>query len=51
MEIDSSEPEYSEARRLIEFLNNFLPIDSKEIPANSIIREFIGGSCFTSNKP
>lgn len=46
MEIDSSEPEYSEARRLIEFLNNFLPIDSKEIPANSIIREFIGGSCF-----
>ncbi|WP_265444919.1 nucleoside kinase [Acetivibrio straminisolvens] len=46
MEIDSSEPEYSEARRLIEFLSNFLSIDTKEIPANSIIREFIGGSCF-----
>lgn len=45
-DIDASEPEYSEARRLIEFLRNFLPIESKEIPANSIIREFIGGSCF-----
>lgn len=46
MEIDQSQPEYSEAKRLIEFLGNFLPIDSKEIPTNSIIREFIGGSCF-----
>lgn len=46
MEIDQSQPEYSEAKRLIEFLSNFLPIDSKEIPTNSIIREFIGGSCF-----
>jgi uridine kinase len=45
-DVDSSYEEYSEARRLIEFLQNFLPIDSKEIPANSIIREFIGGSCF-----
>ncbi|HHX18703.1 MAG TPA: nucleoside kinase [Clostridium sp.] len=46
MEIDQSQPEYSEAKRLIEFLGNFLSIDSKEIPTNSIIREFIGGSCF-----
>jgi uridine kinase len=38
--------EYSEARRLLEFLSYFLPIDSREIPMNSIIREFIGGSCF-----
>jgi len=45
-DIDRSQPEYSEAKRLIEFLTNFVPIDSKEIPANSIIREFIGGSCF-----
>jgi uridine kinase len=45
-EVDSSKPEYSEAKRLIEFLSYFLPIESKEIPANSIIREFIGGSCF-----
>jgi len=45
-EIDNSAEEYSEARRLIEFLSYFLPIDSKDVPANSIIREFIGGSCF-----
>jgi uridine kinase len=45
-DINSSQPEYSEARRLIEFLTNFVPIESKEVPLNSIIREFIGGSCF-----
>lgn len=45
-EIDDSYPEYSEAKRLIEFLSNFLPIDHHEIPTNSIIREFIGGSVF-----
>jgi len=45
-EISTVQPEYSEARRLIEFLSYFLPIESKEIPFNSIIREFIGGSCF-----
>lgn len=44
--INGSFREYSEARRLIEFLSYFLPIDSREIPMNSIIREFIGGSCF-----
>lgn len=46
MEIDNSSVEYSEARRLIEFLSYFLPIDAKDVPANSIIREFIGDSCF-----
>lgn len=45
-EITQSYEEYSEARRLIEFLGYFLEIESKEIPLNSIIREFIGGSCF-----
>jgi|BioPla2DNA2_1021312.scaffolds.fasta_scaffold01935_4 uridine kinase len=45
-DIDISQPEYSEARRLIEFLTNFLSIEPKEIPINSIIREFVGGSCF-----
>ena len=38
--------EYSEAKRLLKFLNYFLPIDTKNIPLTSIIREFIGGSCF-----
>ncbi len=37
---------YSEARRLYEFLNNFLPIETGEIPVDSIIREFIGDGCF-----
>lgn len=45
-EVDSSCPEYSEARRLIGFLSYFLVIESREIPLNSIIREFVGGSCF-----
>ncbi len=45
-EVDSSQPEYAEARRLIEFLSYFLAIESREIPFNSIVREFLGGSCF-----
>lgn len=39
-------PEHSEARRLRLFLSYFVPASDAEIPANSIIREFIGGSCF-----
>jgi uridine kinase len=38
--------EYIEAKRLIKFLNYFLPVDSDGIPNNSIMREFIGKSCF-----
>lgn len=38
-------PEYDEAKRLLKFLDYFLGIDSEYIPKNSIIREFIGGSC------
>jgi len=36
--------EYLEAKRLLAFLEWFLPVDSKWIPDNSIVREFIGGS-------
>jgi uridine kinase len=39
-------PEYTEAKRLRKFLNYFLPLDDWEIPLNSILREFIGSSCF-----
>lgn len=39
-------PEYYEANRLLNFLKNFLPIASTEVPDRSIIREFIGGSAF-----
>jgi len=38
-------PEYDEAKRLLKFLDYFLGMDSEMIPRNSIIREFIGGSC------
>ncbi len=37
-------PEYIEARRLLAFLEWFLPLDVSLIPANSIVREFLGGS-------
>lgn len=39
---------YPEALRLINFLRNFLPIPSDDIPVDSVLREFIGGSCFKS---
>ena len=38
--------EYVEAKRLLKFLDYFLGIDSSVIPENSLMREFIGGSCF-----
>lgn len=37
-------PEYIEAKRLLAFLEWFLPLDVDLIPDNSIEREFIGGS-------
>ena len=37
---------YEEAKRLLNFLRLFLPIPSDAIPQDSILREFIGGSCF-----
>ena len=40
------EPEYEEAKRLLKFLDYFLPIPGDDIPNNSLIREFIGGGCF-----
>lgn len=45
-EITSDEPEYAEARRLIEFLRYFEEIDEEFIPRNSLLREFIGGNIF-----
>ena len=39
-------PEYVEAKRLLKFLDYFLGADCENVPRNSIIREFIGGSCF-----
>jgi uridine kinase len=44
--IPRESPEYMEAKRLLKFLDYFLGVNSQDIPHNSIIREFIGGSCF-----
>jgi uridine kinase len=44
--ITPEQPEYTEAKRLLKFLNYFLPLEDLEVPLNSIIREFIGSSCF-----
>ena len=44
--VKRDDPNYSEALRLMKVLNVFLPIPSEAIPADSILREFIGGSCF-----
>ena len=40
------EPEYVEAKRLLKFLDYFVAVPSEAVPHNSILREFVGGSCF-----
>ena len=37
--------EWLEAKRLLKFLDYFIGVSSEDIPKNSILREFIGGSC------
>lgn len=44
--VKPSEPEYSEACRLLHFLEQFASIAPTAVPPRSIIREFIGGSAF-----
>mgnify|MGYP005764702139 FL=1 len=38
--------EYIEAKRLLKFLNYFLPIPADDVPKTSLMREFIGGGCY-----
>ena len=38
--------EYTEAHRLLKFLQYFVPIPEREIPPTSFLREFVGGSSF-----
>lgn len=45
-QIKKGEPEYQEAKKLLKFFDYFLGIPGETIPQNSLIREFIGGSCF-----
>ena len=44
--IKEEAPEYQEAKRLLKFLEYFLPCGTEYIPVNSIMREFVGGGCF-----
>lgn len=44
--VTEDSPYYSEAKRLYELLSLFLPLETKEIPINSILREFTGEGCF-----
>ena len=44
--VKSDDKNYNEAVRLMKILDVFLPIPSEAIPADSLLREFIGGSCF-----
>lgn len=38
--------EYIEAKRLLKFLDYFIGVGSEQVPANSLLKEFIGGGCF-----
>lgn len=45
--VKNTVPEYSEAARLLKFLSYFLEINPDCVPRHSLLREFVGGSCFT----
>ena len=49
-EVKSDSPYYIMANRLIKFLKYFKELDEKWIPCNSLLREFIGGSCFAETE-
>jgi len=44
--VPASSPEYETAQYLLSFLRYFTPIDGEQIPKNSLLKEFIGGSFF-----
>ena len=44
--IEADSPVYYEAIRLKSFLNFFKELNTEVVPENSILREFVGGSCF-----
>lgn len=49
-EVKSDSPYYIMANRLIKFLKYFKELDEKWVPCNSLLREFIGGSCFAETE-
>ena len=44
--IPKDSEEYIEAKRILKFLDYFIGVSTEDIPKNSIVREFIGGSVF-----
>ena len=44
MSVTKDLPEYTKARRLLDFCQYFVETDGKKVPSNSLLREFIGGS-------
>lgn len=44
--VPRTSPYYSEAKRMLKFLEYFLTMDISSIPSNSLLREFVGGSSF-----
>ena len=44
--VSHDSPYYSEAKRILKFFEYFLVMDSTQIPSNSLLREFVGGSSF-----
>lgn len=44
--VDEMQPEYLTAKRMLKFLGYFLGAPDQDIPNNSLIKEFVGGSCF-----
>jgi len=45
-QVTEDDPEYQEAKRLLKFMNYFLPCSYDNVPIDSILREFVGGGCF-----
>jgi len=45
-QIDQSALEFVDANRLLAFLSSFMPLAQHDVPSNSILREFIGASCY-----
>ncbi|MBO4347206.1 MAG: nucleoside kinase, partial [Lachnospiraceae bacterium] len=45
-QVTPEDPEFYEAKRLLKLLEYFLCMDTTNLPNNSIVREFVGGSCF-----
>jgi uridine kinase len=46
MGVPRNSPAYAEAYRLLKFIKYFVPVQDKEIPPTSLLREFLGGSSF-----